>query len=116
MMAARVAELEEQSEKKATVKVNQAVAIDSPMAKKLDKVLASLEAVQQRLEKLEERKQKETEGNQGKPAANAKPFKGTCYGCGKYGHPKYRCPLNSQQPASGASGLAATESMAQNQQ
>ena len=43
-MAARVAELEEEQEKKATAGVHQSAVVDSGMAAKLDKVLASLES------------------------------------------------------------------------
>ncbi len=117
LMAARVAELEEDSEKKkATAKVNQATTVDSQTAKKLDKVLAALEDVQKRLEKLEVDKTQPTASGQPQGQAKGYPrqFNGNCYKCGKFGHPKFKCPLNLQQPASGASGSAAvTEARSQ---
>lgn len=112
LMAARVAELEEQSEKKTTAKVHQATAVDSDMTKKLDQVLAGPDEVRKRLDKLEQDKKTSPSGpsqgesggqNQQKPNT----FRGKCYKCGEPGHPKWRCPLNQQQPASGVSGSAA---------
>lgn len=112
LMSARVAELEETTEKKATAKVNQAVAVDSQLAKKLDKVLASLDDMQKRMEKLEGMKTSGA-GGQGKQPFKPREFRGNCFNCGQYGHPQYKCPLNIQQPASGASGSAATGVTAQ---
>ena len=112
LMAARVAELEEDTEKK-TAKSNQATTVDSQTSKKLDQVLAALEDVQKRLSKLEDDKKQPTASGSSQPQGQPKwdsqkfKFKGNCYKCGKYGHPKAKCPLNLQQPASGASGSAA---------
>ena len=131
LMSAQVVELEETTEKKASAKANQAVAVDSQLAKKLDKVLASLDDVQKRLARLEGQEPRgagsqanqgnqgqgqgsQGQGNRGKQPFQPRPFRGNCYKCGQFGHPQFRCPLNKQQPASGASGSAATDG-AQNQ-
>lgn len=96
LVLGRAAELEEESEKK-TAKVHQASAVDAATASKLDKVLAALEAVEQRLTKVEDSQRKMAES---KPQER-RPFVGKCYRCGQEGHPKFRCPLNSQKSASG---------------
>ena len=119
LVAARVAELEELGEKK-TAKVNQATAMDSSMASKVDKVLAGLEKMQNRLDALEKAQKglttaQTTAQATATPAAETttqkerKPFQGNCWGCGQSGHPKFRCPLNLQQPASGAGQQAGRE-------
>ena len=100
LVAARVADLEEEQEKKATVRVHQSAVVDSGMAAKLDKVLASLESMQSRINNLASRDRNCT---QTKPQTrnNNRRFTGHCYGCGQQGHIKTRCPLNSQKPAAG---------------
>ena len=100
LVAARVAELEEEQEKKATAREQQSVVVDTGMAAKLDKVLASLETMQSRLDRLE-RKEQRTPPSQPPNKQRTRSFTGNCYGCGQTGHIKSRCPLNAQQPASG---------------
>ena len=90
-MAARVAELEDDDERKATARVHQTSTMDAGLAAKLDRVLASLGSVQSRLEKLEK---KEHGYHSASNVRHPKPFTGNCFGCGQPGHPKFRCPLN----------------------
>lgn len=101
LVLARAAELEEEGDKK-TAKVHQASAVDASTAGKLDKVLAALQAVEERLCKVEE-----TQKRMATSKPQQRPFVGKCYKCGQEGHPKFRCPLNSQQPASGGRQQAA---------
>lgn len=105
LVAARVAELEEDQDKKAA-KVQQVSAAETSVASKLDKVLAELGAMNQRLQKVEEAQKKTSNPQQGQseqkgPKGPKRPFTGKCFNCGQMGHPKFRCPLNDQQPASG---------------
>ena len=100
LVAARVAELEEEQEKKATARAQQSVVVDTGMAAKFDKVLASLEMMQSRLDRLE-RKEQRPPPSQPPNKQRTQSFTGNCYGCGQTGHIKLRCPLNAQQSASG---------------
>ena len=96
LVAARVAEREHELEN-ASARVNQATAIDSGLAKKMDQVLSSLEKVQTRLDKLESR---QNSADRLQPRPSHRPFTGICYLCNREGHPKARCPLNSQPAVS----------------
>ena len=58
LVAACVAELEEEQEKKATARAQLSVVVDMGMAAKLDKVLASLETMHSRLDRLERKEQR----------------------------------------------------------
>lgn len=99
LVAARAAEAEEETEKK-TAKVNQATAVDSGIASKMDKMLAGLEALQKRMDAMEKSQQELKSTTQGQK----KDFsERTCFKCGQKGHIKYKCPLNLQTPASGGS-------------
>ena len=98
-VAARVAGLEDDDERKTTARVHQTSTTDAGLAAKLDKVLTSLGSVQSRLEKLEK---KEHGYHSASNVRHPKPFTGSCFGCGQPGHPKFRCPLNQQRPASGS--------------
>ena len=60
LVAARVAELEKEQEKKATARIHQSAVVDSGMAAKLDKVFASLESIQSRINNLESRDRNRT--------------------------------------------------------
>lgn len=99
LVAARVAELEEEQDRK-TAKVQQVSANDGAT----DQVLAGLEAMNKRLKQVEETQNKmaDTQGRKDSSQTTKRPFTGKCFGCGEEGHPRYRCPLNLKQPASGA--------------
>lgn len=108
LVAARIAELENPD----TVRVQQ-TSVSTADAKKLDDVLAALGRLTERLDKLEkqqthEQPQNQTVNQQIPDGASTqgtahrnRAFKGTCYGCGAYGHRRWECPLNSYQPGSG---------------
>ena len=87
LVAARVAELEEEQENKATARAQQSVVVDTGMAAKLDKVLASLETMQSRLDRLE-RKEQRPPPSQPPNKQRTRSFTGNCYGCGQTGHIK----------------------------
>ena len=92
--------MEEEKEKK-DVKVQQATATDPGVGKKLDTILKQLDTMQTRLDDLEKKQSKSHQFHKPK-----KPFPGKCFKCGAEGHRQFECPLNSKQPASGASGQA----------
>lgn len=102
LVAARVAEMEEEKDKK-EVKVQQATAVDKSTGIKLDSILKQLESMQSRLDDLEKKKTSYQQEN------NQKPFPGKCHKCGETGHKQWKCPLNSNQPASRGNGQAVTD-------
>ena len=99
LVAAMVAKLEDDDERKTTTRVHQTSTTNAGPSAKLDKVLASLGSVQSRFEKLERREHGYHSASNDR---HPKPFTGNCFGCGQPVHPKFRCPLNQQRPASGS--------------
>ena len=116
LVAARVAELEEPE-------VTQVQAIALPDAKKFDDIMAAIEKMNKRLERLENKgTQEKTEAPKNPPATqwnqrssvpwNSRehqpsrdrsqsyqvPFSGNCYNCGGVGHRRHECPLNYYNP------------------
>ena len=100
LVAARVAEQEDQQAKASSARVSQVTVEDSVMSKKMDQVLSRLDSMQTRLDHLET-----TKGAQREPQSQSKPerqqFTGNCYKCGQHGHKSWGCPLNAKPPVSG---------------
>lgn len=84
----------------------------------IDKVLDRVGHLEKMIQDLHSNKQKTASNGQqasNKPKRKSNNFKGTCYKCGQYGHPKARCPLNSSQPVRRDTQLAASNHVPQTQ-
>jgi len=123
LVAARVAELED------TTAVHAQQSVPNAEAKKFDDLMAAVEKLTKRFDRLEQQQQQSKEnknaqskkGNQhsqfqqqqhfppqqpsSQPLSGQqqqwRTFNGTCYNCGAFGHRRYECPGNFYQPASG---------------